>query len=70
MKRKPPPDTRLDWRSPAMPVLRDYTMRDGSRKTLVDPQYEHDFREFLMSTTSHPDYKHDPTYHMRKDKPQ
>lgn len=43
-----PIDTRLNWRSPAMPVLRDYTMRDGS----------------------HPDYKHDPTYHMRKDKPQ
>lgn len=55
MKRKPPrPDTRLDWRDPQMPVLRDYKMPDGSRKTEIDPDYERRYREHLMNTVAVP----------------
>lgn len=52
-----------------MPVLRDYRMADGSRKTLVDPEYERGYREFLVETTPHPDWRKDPTYQMNKRKP-
>lgn len=70
MKRKPPaPDTRPDWRDPNMPVLRDYRMGDGSRKTIVDPDYERRYREMLVRSTPHPDYRDDPTYNLQKAKP-
>jgi hypothetical protein len=50
-----------------MPVLRDYTMPDGSRKLVVDPDYERRYREMLISTdTTHPSYKLDPTYDLKK----
>lgn len=62
-------DNRLSWRDPSMPVLRDYRMADGSRKTLVDPEYERGYREFLVETTPHPDWRKDPTYQMNKRKP-
>lgn len=64
--KRPKPDTRLHWSDPSMPVLRDYIMPDGSRKTLVDPDYERGYREFLMETTKHPSYKTDPTYDLKK----
>lgn len=51
-----------------MPVLRDYKMGDGTTKHVVDPEYERQFREMLMESTPHPNYKLDPTYHMRKDR--
>jgi hypothetical protein len=69
MKRQPPrPDTRPDWRDPNLPVIRDYRMGDGSRKTEVDPDYEHRYREHMMSAAPHPDYKRDPTYNLRRKK--
>jgi hypothetical protein len=53
-----------------MPVIRDYVMGDGSRRTTVDPDYERRYREYLMSTSAQPDYHRDPTYHLaRKDRP-
>ena len=52
-----------------MPVVRTYKMGDGTTRTDIDPDYERRYREFLMESTPHPDYKDDPTYHMRKDKP-
>ena len=65
--RRPRPNPRaLDWRDPNMPVLRDYLMADGSRKTIVDPDYEHRYREMLMQTTAHPSHKLDPTYDLKK----
>lgn len=67
MKRLPP-DHRLKWNDPQMPVLRSYRMTDGSLRTIIDPEYERGYREFLMETTKHPSYKTDPTYDMRKDK--
>lgn len=68
MPRKRPPDLRLDWRDPAMPVLRDYRMGDGTRRTVVDPDYEHRYREILIATSIQPDYRSDPTYNLRKDR--
>lgn len=68
-RRRLPPDTRPDWRDPNMPVLRDYVMGNGTKRTIVDPDYERRYREHLMSTTSHPDYHRDPTYNLRKDRP-
>lgn len=70
-KRRPrfPPDTRPSWRDPNMPVFRNYRMADGTTRTLVDPDYEHRYREMLMATSIQPDYHRDPTYHLRKDRP-
>ena len=72
-KRKLPPDTRPNWRDPAMPVIRNYRMGDGTTKTEVDPDYERRYREHLIASAppqDFPHYKDDPTYHMkRKPKP-
>lgn len=71
-RRRPlPPDTRLDWRDPEMPVLRKYRMGDGTTRTIVDPDYEHRYREMLVATApvdKFPDYHNDPTYNLRKDR--
>lgn len=62
------PDTRLSWRDPDMPVLRDYKMGDGSRKNLVDPDYERRYREFMITACGdqYPSWRNDPTYNLRK----
>lgn len=44
-----PPDDRLDWRDPDMPVLRDYKMANGKIVNVVDPDYERRYREFMMT---------------------
>jgi len=49
-----------------MPVLREYKMGDGSLKTVVDPDYEHRYREMLMEYSQNPSWKQDPTYNLRK----
>lgn len=51
-----------------MPVLRDYIMSDGSRKHVVDPDYERRYREMLMQTTAYPNHRVDPIYNLRKPK--
>lgn len=69
MRRTRTPDLRLSWRDPNMPVLRDYIMGDGSRKHIVDPDYERRYREHLMQLPDErPRYKLDPTYNLRKPK--
>lgn len=55
----------FDWRDENMPVLRDYTMGDGSKRIVVDPYYEHRYREHCM-TTPGDNWQSDPTYNMRK----
>lgn len=55
-----------DWRDPNMPVIRPYRMRDGTVKTLVDPDYEHRYRAHMMSAAEQPDWRNDPTYNLRK----
>ena len=69
IRRRPSPDHRLSWRDPSMPVIRDYRMADGTTRTFVDPDYEHRYRAHLMATSAQPDYHSDPTYHLRKDRP-
>jgi hypothetical protein len=64
--KRPRPDTRLNWRDPNLPVLRDYRMADGSRKTEVDPDYERRYREMLIETSIQPSWKSDPTYDLKK----
>lgn len=69
MKRRIRPRTDIpDWRDPDMPVIRDYTMRDGSKKTIVDQDYEHRYREFMVSDPNgrYPNWCNDPTYNIRK----
>jgi hypothetical protein len=59
-------DRRPSWRDPNMPVIRDYRMGDGTTKVVVDPNYERRYREMLMETSAHPNYKLDPTYDLKK----
>lgn len=61
-------DHKLDWHDPQMPVIRDYRMGDGSRRTIIDPDYEHRYREHLMQTSAHPSWKQDPTYNLKRTK--
>ena len=49
-----------------MPVLRDYTMADGTKKHIIDPDYERRYREHLFNTTAHPSHDDDPTYDLKK----
>lgn len=58
----------VDHRNPSMPVIRNYLMADGSRKTEIDPDYERRYREHMMTTASYPNWRDDPTYEIRKDK--
>lgn len=65
MKRLPP-DNRLDWRDPDMPVYRNYRMRDGSIQVYVEPDYEHRYREFMMQDAAQKSWRNDPTYNLRR----
>jgi hypothetical protein len=60
------PDTRPKWNAPDLRCPRDYTMSDGSRVTEIDAETERRYREHMMSASSLPTYKHDPTYNMRR----
>lgn len=66
MRRKQPPDTRPDWRDPNMPVLRDYKMIDGSKKEIVDPDYERRYRAHMIDAAPHENWRNDPTYNIRR----
>ena len=66
--KRPRPDLRPNWRDPNLPCIRDYRMGDGTRLTEVDPDYERRYREMLMETTDHPNWRNDPTYNLRKSK--
>lgn len=66
-RRRPTPDTRLDWRDPEMPVIRNYVMGSGEKRTVVDHDYERRYHEHLMSTPSlEPHWSQDPTYHLKR----
>lgn len=66
MKRNRQPDLRLSHHDPAMPVIRDYVMADGTTRTEVDPDYESRYRAHLIANAPHPDWKNDPTYNMKR----
>lgn len=65
-RRRLPPDTRPDWRDPQMPVIRDYLLGNGTRKRIVDPEYESQWRSICMEINTHPTWRNDPTYNMRR----
>ena len=55
-----------------MPVMRDYKMGDGTKRTIIDPDYERRYREMLIETAPanrFPNWRNDPTYHLSKRKP-
>jgi hypothetical protein len=56
----------LNWRDPQMPVIRDYIMRDGTRQTFVDADYEQRYRQHLITTADYPNWRNDPTYNLRR----
>lgn len=62
------PDNRPDWRDPNMPLVRNYRMANGTVKELVEPEYEQRYREHMISASMAPNYKHDPTYNLRRRK--
>lgn len=68
MKRPKPYIAPADWRSPNLPCIRDYRMGDGTTRTEIDPDYERRYREMLMQTSAHPNWKNDPTYDMKRPK--
>lgn len=49
-----------------MPVLREYLMPNGTKRTVVDPDYERRYREHMMNTAVQPKQRDDPTYEMRR----
>ncbi len=67
-KRKSLPTKLPDWRDPQMPVIRNYKMADGTRRELVDPDYERCYREHLMIAAVQPGFRDDPTYNLRRKK--
>lgn len=64
--KRPRPDLRPSWRDPNLPCIRAYKMGNGERRTEVDPDYERRYREMLMETSTHPGWKNDPTYDLKK----
>lgn len=65
-RRRLPPDTRLDWRDPNMPVLRNYLMANGETKTQIDADYEHRYRAHSVATSNYPSWRDDPTYNSKR----
>lgn len=59
---------RLDWRDPAMPVIRNYRFANGKTMTEVDPNYEQRYREHMMQAAEQPSRRQDPTYDLRRKK--
>lgn len=62
MRRKPPPpDTRLDWRDPDMPVL-------GASGKAYPPEKMQAVRQMKLAYSEEPIWKKDPTYDLRRKK--
>lgn len=69
-RRKPPPDLRPSWRDPNMPVLLTCTNQDTGQNYLREytperAQYAFAWR-MENGTNLVPDWRNDPTYHMRR----
>ncbi len=57
---------KFNHHDPTMPVIRDYLMPNGTRRTLVDPDYEQRYRNHLMQSNPAPNWRNDPTYNLRR----
>lgn len=66
MKRRLTTDTRPSWRDPDMPVLRDYKLGNGKRKTVVEPEYEREYRKMMQETSRALPWDSDPTYDLKR----
>jgi hypothetical protein len=68
-RRRLPPDTRLNWRDPNMPVY----MNSNSRgMILCTPEFAQEISRKRMAYIPAPDWRSDPTYDLanrRKDQP-
>lgn len=66
-RRKLPPDKRLDWRDPDMPVLKQQL--NGSYAE-VEPDYAQKYYAQKIDSPFYgaPSYKDDPTYNLKKRK--
>lgn len=63
MKRRTfPPDTRLDWRDPEMPVLGKSGRPIPAAKMVLKAT-------MALELSTEPNYHNDPTYNLRKDRP-
>jgi len=60
-RRKLPPDTRLDWRDPDMPVLR---IAKSGGMMLVAPEWINNYHATKIASPYYtaPHYKDDPSY--------
>ena len=66
-KVKLPPDTRLDWRDPNMPVIVEVMDQWGRKKTVhMDPYERRYHASFAMTNGCEPHYSYDPTYNLRR----
>jgi hypothetical protein len=66
MTKRPRPDLRPSWRDPNLSCIRDYRFSNGERRTDIDPDYERRYREMLMETSAHPNWRNDPTYNLQR----
>ena len=66
--KRPRPDLRPSWRDPALLVVRNYRMADGSCKIEVDPDYERRYREHCINNAVQPEWREDPTYNLKRRK--
>lgn len=61
-RRRPlPPDTRLDWRDPEMPVLGKSGRPIPHEKMVLKAT-------MALELSIEPNYRNDPTYNLRKDR--
>jgi len=59
MKRKPPLDTRPDWRDPNLPVY-------GKSGRAIDYHKQEEVAKMRLVSSREPTWRNDPTYNMRK----
>jgi hypothetical protein len=60
-QKKLPPDTRLSWRDPNMPVLGKYGRPIPHEKMVVKAN-------LALELSNEPTWRNDPTYNLRKDR--
>lgn len=59
MPRRQPPDDRLDWRDPEMPVL-------GKSGKPIDHRKMTAKAKMAMQSATEPTYRQDPTYNLKR----
>lgn len=67
-RRNLPPDTRLDWRDPDMPVIRKGYLKGVVVDMEVSAEHVQQFYERKMQDPNYtaPQHEDDPTYNLKK----